>query len=89
MYSKVIRAIVFVSSENLIHAESGLSLLTIFQCVMAPSQLLLGRWPDEDVVLRGVEPDVCVTMPQIPQRAWLSDGSDEWLSPRTEIKYQG
>ena len=61
MYSKAIRAIIFLSSKNLMHAESDLeSLLTFLQCAMAPSQLLLGRWPDEDVVLRGVELDVCV-----------------------------
>ncbi|KIM90299.1 hypothetical protein PILCRDRAFT_812044 [Piloderma croceum F 1598] len=50
---------------------------------MAPSQLLLGKWPDEDVVLRGVEMDVRVAMSQIPQRAWLSDDSYESLSPCT------
>jgi hypothetical protein len=84
MYSKAIRAIVFVSSKNLIHAESDLSLLTILQCVMAPSQLLLGRWLDEDVVLMGVETDVRVAIrSQIQQRAWLSDYSDEWLGPCT------
>jgi hypothetical protein len=34
-----------------------------------PLQLLLGKWPDEDVVLTGVEMDVFVAM---SQRAWLS-----------------
>jgi hypothetical protein len=55
------------------------------QCALAPWQLLLGRWPDEDVALRGVEMDVCIAMPQIPQRAWLSDDSGESLSPCTSV----
>jgi hypothetical protein len=42
------------------------------QCALAPWQFLLGRWPDEDVVIRGLEKDV-YAMSQIPQRAWLSD----------------
>jgi hypothetical protein len=54
------------------------------QCALAPWQFLLGRWPDEDVVIRGLEKDV-YAMSQIPQRAWLSEESDELLSQCTSV----
>jgi hypothetical protein len=46
---------------------------------LAPWQLLLGRWPDEDVALRGVEVDVCIA------RSFSSDNYDESLSPCTSV----
>jgi hypothetical protein len=46
------------------------------QCALVHWRLLLGRWPDEDVKIGDLEEDV-YAMSQTPQRARLSDDSDE------------
>jgi hypothetical protein len=82
MFLKVIRAIVLVLSKKLHakHNTSRCSLAATPQCVLAPWQLLLGRWPDEDVALRGVEVDVCIA-----RISFSSDDYDESLSPCTSV----